>query len=51
MIRNVKGDFLKRRQSAICAQTDPEIFYPEQGGSTRLAKRSVSCHVTYKKNA
>lgn len=26
------------RADAICAQTDPESFYPEQGGSTREAK-------------
>lgn len=24
---------------ALCAQTDPEAFYPEKGGSTREAKR------------
>lgn len=24
---------------ALCAQTDPEIFFPEKGGSTRQAKR------------
>jgi WhiB family transcriptional regulator, redox-sensing transcriptional regulator len=24
---------------ALCAQTDPEIFFPEKGGSTREAKR------------
>ncbi len=24
---------------ALCAQTDPEIFFPENGGSTRNAKR------------
>ena len=24
---------------AICAQTDPEAFFPEKGGSTREAKR------------
>jgi WhiB family redox-sensing transcriptional regulator len=23
----------------LCAQTDPEAFFPEQGGSTREAKR------------
>jgi WhiB family redox-sensing transcriptional regulator len=23
----------------LCAQTDPEAFYPEKGGSTREAKR------------
>ncbi|AVO24803.1 WhiB family transcription factor [Mycobacterium phage Deby] len=27
------------RDHAVCAQTDPEIFFPEQGGSTREAKR------------
>ena len=24
---------------ALCAQTDPEIFFPEKGGSTLAAKR------------
>lgn len=24
--------------SALCAQTDPESFFPEKGGSTRSAK-------------
>ena len=24
--------------SALCAQTDPELFFPEKGGSTREAK-------------
>ena len=24
---------------ALCAQTDPEAFFPEKGGSTRYAKR------------
>ncbi|MCL2471697.1 MAG: WhiB family transcriptional regulator [Propionibacteriaceae bacterium] len=24
--------------SALCAQTDPEAFFPEKGGSTREAK-------------
>lgn len=23
----------------ICAETDPEVFYPAQGGSARVAKR------------
>lgn len=27
---------------ALCAQTDPEAFFPEKGGSTREAKRV--CH-------
>lgn len=25
---------------ALCAQTDPEAFFPEKGGSTREAKRT-----------
>lgn len=27
---------------ALCAQTDPEAFYPEKGGSTREAKQVCS---------
>ena len=31
---------------SLCAQTDPEAFFPEKGGSTREAKRICSrCHV------
>ncbi|WP_308493279.1 WhiB family transcriptional regulator [Microbacterium terrisoli] len=31
---------------ALCAQTDPEAFFPEKGGSTRDAKRvCASCPV------
>ncbi len=31
---------------ALCAQTDPEAFFPEKGGSTREAKRVCeSCTV------
>jgi WhiB family transcriptional regulator, redox-sensing transcriptional regulator len=26
-------------QDALCAQTDPEAFFPEKGGSTKDAKR------------
>ena len=26
------------RADALCAQTDPEAFFPEKGGSTREAK-------------
>ena len=29
-------------QHALCAQTDPEAFFPEKGGSTREAKRVCS---------
>ena len=27
------------RDLALCAQTDPEIFFPEKGGTTEDAKR------------
>ena len=30
------------RQEALCAETDPEAFFPEKGGSTREAKRVCS---------
>lgn len=31
---------------ALCAQTDPEAFFPEKGGSTRAAKRiCTTCDV------
>lgn len=43
-------DFVGRRpewqDDALCAQTDPEAFYPEKGGSTREAKRvCLACPV------
>ena len=34
------------RLDALCAETDPEAFFPEKGGSTREAKRVCSgCEV------
>ncbi|MCF6793940.1 WhiB family transcriptional regulator [Corynebacterium pseudokroppenstedtii] len=27
------------QEQALCAETDPEAFFPEKGGSTREAKR------------
>jgi WhiB family transcriptional regulator, redox-sensing transcriptional regulator len=34
------------RLNALCAETDPEAFFPEKGGSTREAKRvCVGCEV------
>ena len=34
------------QERALCAQTDPEAFFPEKGGSTREAKKvRVSCEV------
>ncbi len=33
-------------ERALCAQTDPEAFFPEKGGSTREAKKvCVGCEV------
>lgn len=37
---------LEWQERALCAQTDPEAFFPEKGGSTREAKRvCTSCEV------
>lgn len=34
------------QSDALCAQTDPEAFFPEKGGSTRDAKKICStCEV------
>ena len=34
------------QSEALCAQTDPEAFFPEKGGSTRDAKRiCTTCDV------
>jgi len=34
------------QDEALCAQTDPEAFFPEKGGSTRLAKQvCLNCDV------
>ena len=39
------GD-LAWQEEALCAQTDPEAFFPEKGGSTREAKRiCTGCEV------
>jgi len=40
------GGALSWQSEALCAQTDPEAFFPEKGGSTRDAKRICeSCDV------
>jgi WhiB family redox-sensing transcriptional regulator len=37
---------LSWQERALCAQTDPEAFFPEKGGSTREAKRiCAGCEV------
>ena len=34
------------QEQALCAQTDPEAFFPEKGGSTREAKKvCLGCEV------
>jgi WhiB family redox-sensing transcriptional regulator len=33
------SNFTKVFPSALCAQTDPEIFFPEKGGSVVAAKK------------
>ena len=41
-----EGVELSWQERALCAQTDPEAFFPEKGGSTREAKRvCLSCDV------
>lgn len=32
-------DVIAWQERALCAQTDPESFFPEKGGSTREAKQ------------
>ncbi|MET0671982.1 MAG: WhiB family transcriptional regulator [Microbacterium pygmaeum] len=40
------GNPLGWQTDALCAQTDPEAFFPEKGGSTRDAKRiCTTCDV------
>ena len=40
------GDENSWQERALCAQTDPEAFFPEKGGSTREAKRvCLTCDV------
>jgi WhiB family transcriptional regulator, redox-sensing transcriptional regulator len=41
-----EGEQLSWQERALCAQTDPEAFFPEKGGSTREAKKvCVGCEV------
>jgi WhiB family transcriptional regulator, redox-sensing transcriptional regulator len=40
------GDEVDWHERALCAQTDPEAFFPEKGGSTREAKKiCTGCEV------
>jgi WhiB family redox-sensing transcriptional regulator len=46
VVRPEDTDGLDWQDRALCAQTDPEAFFPEKGGSTREAKRVCrSCEV------
>lgn len=39
-------DELEWQERALCAQTDPEAFFPEKGGSPKEAKKvCLSCNV------
>ena len=41
-----EAEHLAWQERALCAQTDPEAFFPEKGGSTREAKKvCMSCEV------
>jgi WhiB family redox-sensing transcriptional regulator len=46
MAQALDGEDLGWQERALCAQTDPEAFFPEKGGSTREAKKVCrSCEV------
>lgn len=48
MLLGVDSDegLLGWQERALCAQTDPESFFPEKGGSTRNAKATcLACEV------
>ena len=41
-----EGEELGWQNRTLCAQTDPEAFFPEKGGSTREAKKvCLTCEV------
>ncbi|MGL5859390.1 MAG: WhiB family transcriptional regulator [Angustibacter sp.] len=43
---SAEGGALGWQERSLCAQTDPEAFFPEKGGSTRDAKKvCVGCEV------
>jgi WhiB family transcriptional regulator, redox-sensing transcriptional regulator len=43
---DVFGEPPEWQERALCAQTDPEAFFPEKGGSTREAKKiCLGCEV------
>ncbi|GAA2177057.1 hypothetical protein GCM10009847_01460 [Leucobacter tardus] len=45
-VRQADEEEVSWQSDALCAQTDPEAFFPEKGGSTREAKKICeSCEV------
>ncbi len=46
LVADLLGDEPGWQENALCAETDPEAFFPEKGGSTREAKRiCLRCEV------
>ncbi|WP_456861896.1 WhiB family transcriptional regulator [Geodermatophilus sp. SYSU D00691] len=42
----LEADAQSWQERALCAETDPEAFFPEKGGSTREAKKiCTGCEV------
>jgi WhiB family redox-sensing transcriptional regulator len=42
----LESDLQSWQERALCAETDPEAFFPEKGGSTREAKKiCTGCEV------
>ncbi|GAB3656425.1 WhiB family transcriptional regulator [Nocardioides korecus] len=45
-IGTIDGEGPGWQERGLCAQTDPEAFFPEKGGSTREAKKvCLTCDV------
>ena len=46
MFMPLPGEDMSWQERALCAQTDPEAFFPEKGGQTRDPKRvCLTCDV------
>lgn len=46
VLASLAAEAAEWQDRALCAQTDPEAFFPEKGGSTREAKRvCTGCEV------
>jgi WhiB family redox-sensing transcriptional regulator len=46
LVADLFGTTPEWQQRALCAQTDPEAFFPDTGGSPREAKRTCArCEV------